>query len=92
MGIWTWLKELVADLTRPCATCGSRFHTETAHCPVHLEEVLGDPYHGGGCWSCEWELDNRRRQAQARVDAAAREAELDRLADKIAARLRGPGA
>ena len=87
MGVYTWLKELVADLTRPCATCGSRFHTETAHCPVHSEEVLDSVF---GCWSCEWDRDEQRRQAQARADAAAREAELDRLADKIVARLRGP--
>lgn len=90
MGVWTWLKELVADLTRPCATCGSRFHTETAHCPIHPHELLDDLM--GGCWSCEWNRDWQRRLAQARADAAAREAELDRLADKIAERLRGPGA
>ncbi len=89
MGVWTWLKELVADLTRPCATCGSRFHTETAHCPIHPHELLDDLM--GGCWSCEWDRDWQRRH-DSLLERIAREAELDRLADKIAARLRGPGA
>ena len=90
MGLVNYFRELINDLLRPCATCGSRFHTETAHCPIHPQELLDDLM--GGCWSCGWDRDWQRRLAQARAEAAAREAELDRLADKIAARLRGPGA